>query len=173
MNQVNDMEARLWNYIDGFAQPDEKSVIEKLIAEQDQWRQKYRELIEIHQVLEQSELEQPSMRFTRNVMEEIAKYHIAPATKQYINRKIIWGISAFFLVLIVGFFIYGFNQINWAEGADPNQSFGIDFNKVDYSKMFSNTFVNLFMMLNVVLGLMLFDRYLENRKKTFKTKFDH
>ena len=74
------------------------------------------------------------------------------------------------VLLIVGFIVYGFNQINWSEGADPNRSFGIDFNKVDYSKMFSNSFVNLFMMLNVVLGLMLFDRYLENRKKLFREK---
>src|SRR3954463_15828073 len=156
MQQVNDMEARLWNYIDGFANQEEKSVIGKLIEEQELWRQKYNELMEVHQVLQQSELEQPSMRFTRNVMEEIAKYHISPATKQYINRKVIWGITGFFILLIVGFIVYGLNQINWSEGADPNRSFGIDFNKVDYSKMFSNTFVNLFMMLNVVLGLMLF-----------------
>jgi hypothetical protein len=168
MDQVNDMEARLWNYIDGFANQEEKSIIGKLIAEQESWSRKYRELMEVHQVLQQSELEQPSMRFTRNVMEEIAKYHIAPATKQYINRKVIWGITGFFVILIVGFIVYGFNQINWSEGADPNQTLGIDFNKVDYSKMFSNTFVNLFMMLNVVLGLMLFDRYLENRKKLFR-----
>jgi len=33
--------------------------------------------------------------------------------------------------------------------------------------MFNNTFVNVFMMLNVILGLMLFDRYLSNKKKSF------
>jgi regulatory protein YycI of two-component signal transduction system YycFG len=31
--------------------------------------------------------------------------------------------------------------------------------------MFNNTFVNVFMMLNVVLGLMLLDRYLDRKKK--------
>jgi len=36
---------------------------------------------------------------------------------------------------------------------------------VDYGRMFNNTFVNAFMMLNVVLGLMLFDRYLNSRRK--------
>jgi hypothetical protein len=172
MNQASEMETRLWEYIDGISQADEKSVIEKLIAEQETWRKKYSELLEIHQLLAQTELEQPSMRFTRNVMEEIAKHHIAPATKQYINKKIIWGIASFFILLVIGFLLYGFNQINWAEGADPNSNFGINFEKVNYSKMFSNTFVNLFMMLNVVLGLMLFDRYLENRKRMFKKNLE-
>jgi len=33
--------------------------------------------------------------------------------------------------------------------------------------MFNNTFVNAFMMLNIVLGLMLLDRYLDRKKKEF------
>jgi hypothetical protein len=35
----------------------------------------------------------------------------------------------------------------------------------DYSRMFNNTFVNAFMMINVILGLFLFDRFLDNKKK--------
>ncbi len=41
----------------------------------------------------------------------------------------------------------------------------IDLSKVDYGKFFNNTFVNVFMMMNVVLGLMLLDRYLAAKKK--------
>jgi hypothetical protein len=36
-----------------------------------EWKNKYHELIEIHQVLNAAELEQPSMRFTKNVMEKL------------------------------------------------------------------------------------------------------
>jgi hypothetical protein len=38
---------------------------------------------------------------------------------------------------------------------------------VDYSGFFNNSFVNIFMMLNVVLGLMLLDRYLNMKRKAF------
>jgi hypothetical protein len=34
--------------------------------------------------------------------------------------------------------------------------------------MFNNTFVNAFMMANVLLGLMLLDRYLSNKRKQFQ-----
>jgi hypothetical protein len=39
---------------------------------------------------------------------------------------------------------------------------------VDYSRMFNNSFVNLFMMANVVLGLMLLDRYLHMKRKKLR-----
>ena len=106
-------------------------------------------------------------------MEEIAKLHIAPATKTYINKKIIWGLSFFFITLIVGFLIYGFGQIDWQgkEGTISTKFNKVD-TKVDFSKFFSNTWVNVFMMINVVLGLFLLDNYFTNKRKEFRKKPD-
>src|ERR1700730_6302252 len=101
------VEARLWNYIDGIASAEEKSAIEQLLQSNLEWQRKYRELLDVHQLLHAIELEEPSLRFTRNVMEEIAKHQIAPATKSYINKKIIYGIGGFFVTMIIGFIIYG------------------------------------------------------------------
>lgn len=162
MAQNEDMELKLWDYIDGISE--EPSVIEKLIAENAEWKAKYAELLEVHQLVQATELEEPSLRFTRNVMEEISRLQIAPATKTYINARIIWGIAAFFITVIVGFLVYGLSQIDWTAGS-TRSPIGVDFSSVDYSKMFNNTFVNLFMMINVILGLMLLDRYLNWKKK--------
>src|SRR5215213_8350997 len=96
-------------------------------------------------------------------MEEISKFHIAPAAKSYINKKVIWGIAAFFITLIVGFLVYAVAQVNWSEGTSDN-IIGIDFTKVDYSKMFNNNLLNGFMMLNVVFGLVILDRYLASKR---------
>jgi len=41
-------------------------------------------------------------------------------------------------------------------------------NKLDFSKFFSNTWVNVFMMINVVLGLFLLDNFLSNKRKDFR-----
>ncbi len=157
-----EMEARIWAYIDGLSE--EENFIEQLIRENTAWRAKYHELLELNQLLQATELEQPSMRFTKNVMEEITKVHIAPATKEYINKNIIRGIAAFFITVIVAFLVYGFSQVDWTAG-NSESPVGIDFSQVDYSKMFNNTFVNIFMMANVILGLMLLDRYLSSKKK--------
>ena len=163
MEQNEEMELRLWAYIDGISE--EASVIGRLIAGNADWKAKYAELLEVHQMVQSIDLEEPSLRFTRNVMEEISRLQIAPATKRYINTKIIWGIAAFFITVIVGFLVYGFSQIDWSAGNSNGSAIGVDLTSVDFSKMFNNTFVNLFMMLNVILGLMLLDRYLNWKKK--------
>lgn len=165
MNTQHSPEERLWDYIDGNSSPQEKTVIEQLLENDAEWKAKYSELLEVQQLLNSSELEAPSMRFTKNVMEEIAKLHIAPATKTYINKKIIWGIGIFFITLLVGFLVYGFGQIDWTVQSDTKLP--VDFGKVDYSKIFSNTFVNIFMMINVILGLFLLDRFLASKRKKF------
>jgi len=166
MNTQHNMEERLWNFIDGTAPGNEKTVIEKLIASDDDWRAKYQELLQVNEVLRSSELEAPSLRFTKNVMEEIAKLQIAPATKTYINKKIIWGISFFFIAMLTGFLVYGFGQMDLGGGEESTIS--KNFSKFDISKFFSNTWVNVFMMINVVLGLVLLDHYLGNKRKAFR-----
>ena len=86
----------MWDYIDGNCNEKEKSFIEQLIETNPEWKAKYQELLEVHQLMQTSlELDEPSLRFRQNVMEEIAKYQIAPATKSYINKNIIRGIGAF------------------------------------------------------------------------------
>ena len=168
MDNQNDIEVRLWEYIDGLSSNEEKTVIEKLVSENAEWKAKYHELLEVHQSLNLVELEEPSLRFTKNVMEEIAKYQIAPATKTYINSKVIWGIGIFFLTMIVGFLVYGIGQIDWTTAGDSKSTLGVDLTKIDYSQMFNSNLMNGVMMLNVVLGLFLLDRYLSNKNKSLK-----
>ena len=165
MNMKQNPEERLWDYIDGLASPQEKTVMDQLLESDAEWKAKYHELLEVQQLLQSSELEAPSMRFTKNVMEEIAKLQIAPAAKNYINKRVIWGIGAFFITLIVGFLVYGFAQVDWM--AQGDSKLPVDFNKVDLSKMFNNDWVNAFMMINVILGLFLLDRFLANKRKKF------
>ena len=166
MNTQQNIEERLWDYIDGTSSVNEKSAIVKLLETNLEWKAKYHELLEVHQLMQSTELESPSMRFGKNVMEEIAKLHIAPATKTYINKKIIWGIGFFFIALIVGFLVYGFGQIDWNVKGDTKLP--VDLSKIDYSRIFSNTYVNIFMMINVVLGLFLLDNYLSSKRKEFR-----
>lgn len=161
------IEERLWNYIDGTAAADEKSMIEKLLENDAEWKAKYNELFQVNEMLKSSELEAPSLRFSKNVMEEIAKLHIAPATRTYINNKIIWGIGFFFIALIVGFLIYGFGQINFISSGEES-ALTKNLNKIDFSKFFSNTWVNAFMMINIILGLILLDNYFSNKRKEFR-----
>jgi hypothetical protein len=166
MDNQQHIEERLWDYIDGTTSKEERSVIEKLIAENTSWKSKYKELLDMQQWLKSAELDMPSMRFTKNVMEEIARLHIAPATKSYINKKIIWGILFFFITMIVGFLVYGFAQMQWNLGDDNNIVKNV--NKLDFSRVFSNNYVNVLLMVNIIVGLFLLDNYLAKRRKEFR-----
>lgn len=164
MNRQLNMEERLWEYIDGACPAEDRLFIEQLIADNQEWRTKYQELLQLQDLMAHHlELDDPSMRFTQNIMEAISKEHIAPAAKTYINKRIIWGVAGFFMVSIVGLLIVGIAQVNWSADSTDSSLINlnkIDFNKIDVSKFFNSTSSSIFMMINVVLGLMLLDMYL-------------
>lgn len=165
--EILEMEARLWAYIDGHTLPAEAAAVEQLIQTQQIWREKYQSLIQLHQDIgSHLELEEPSMRFTQNVMEEIARQHIAPATRAYINNKIIYGIAGFFITTIVGFVVFALSRVNWT--APDQSSTGIDWKALNISSFTNSGFLTIFMLVNIVLGLMLLDRYLSQQKKRWK-----
>lgn len=169
MSTHQNMETRLWEYIDGIAEGHEKDAIQELIDTNIEWRRKYEDLLSFNAALQQDlELEHPSLRFTKNVMEEITRHHIAPAAKTYIDKKIIYGIAAFFFTIIIGSIIYAIGQVDWSVAGGSEGAFSYDFSKVDFSKAYNNQFVNAFIIINVVMGLMLLDRYLSQQKKQWQ-----
>ncbi len=162
-----EMEKLIWEYIDGHCSPDQKAVIAQHLSDDPVWQRKYAELVAIHELLRKEELEMPSLRFTKNVMEEIAQYQVAPATKNYINKNVIRGIAAFFLIMIGGLFIYFIGQIHWNGSSTSNiiPAYSLDANRLNWSKILNNTYVNIFIGINVILGLILVDKYLQGKKR--------
>jgi hypothetical protein len=164
------IEEQLWSYIDGSANASEKLFVEKMLATDDVWKAKYKEQLELHHLLlHETELEQPSMRFTKNVMDGIAGMEPKAATRTYINKYIIRSIAAFFIITIGGLLIYSLAQVNWS--ASSGSSNIISFNtpelkipQVDFSKLFSNRVLNIVLMTSIVLGLMVFDGILRRKK---------
>lgn len=168
MHEQQHIDDRLWDYIDGTCNEEEKTFVEELIATQQEWREKYHALLDAHQLMLQSiDLDEPSMRFTQNVMEAITHQQIAPAAKTYIDKKVIRGIGLFFGIMLAGFLLYGIAQINWSAGPGATGSWldKISSPKIEWRVFFNNTYANIFMMVNVVLGLMLLDMYLGRKKK--------
>lgn len=163
------MEERLWDFIDGLSSPEERSAVEELIAVNIEWQQQYRELLEIHQAMNSHELEEPSMRFTKNVMEEITRHQVAPATKNYINKNIIRSIGAFFLVMIGSLLVYCLSQFKWKAGPPsnltPQYTFNLDIEKFNIGKIFNSSYANILILVTVVIGLVFLDVYLQRRKQ--------
>lgn len=173
MSKQQNIEELLWEYIDGTCSAEDRLFIDELIATNQEWKTKYKELLDLQNLLShQLELDEPSMRFTQNIMEAISKHHIAPAAKTYINKKIVWGIAGFFICSIIGLLIAGLAQMDWS-AASGTSSTQIDFSKlnnVNFGGFFNNTFTTVFMMINVVLGLVVLDMYLNRKKQAYRNK---
>jgi len=167
MDHPEQIQERLWNYIDGLGTAAERSAVENLISSQPAWQEAYEQLLELHQWLGTQTLEAPSMRFSKNVMEQIATCQVAPATRSYLNKRIIWGLGGFYVVVILGLVLFSLTQVNWtaAKGID-GYGIGQFTKKLDWSKYFSSSYVHVFMMLVVVVGLVLLDTILRLRTKS-------
>lgn len=172
MSKQQNIEERLWEYIDGICSAEDRLFIDELIATNQEWKTKYQELLELQNLLSHElQLDEPSMRFTQNIMEAISKHHIAPAAKSYINKRIVWGIAGFFICSIIGLLIAGMAQVNWSAAATSSTQINFSkFNNVNFSGFFNNTYTTIFMMINVVLGLVVLDMYLNRKKQAYRNK---
>ena len=168
MNRI-EIEETLWSYIDGLSTEAEKAEIHVLLKTDPLWKDAYQELKSVQQLLNTSELEEPSMRFTRNVMEEIARLHIAPATRTYINKNIVYGLGIFFAVMIAGLLVFT-GVLIWSTPAGSAASFDVGMSKVEWSRLFDSTYLKIFLMMNTVLVLMLLDKYLSGKKQAATSK---
>ncbi len=86
------MEERIWAYMDGLLDGKEKAAVEKLLITDPAWKRCHDSLRDLDRTLHSVSLEEPSMRFTKNVMDQITSLQVAPATRTYVNKRIIYGI---------------------------------------------------------------------------------
>jgi hypothetical protein len=162
---MNNIEETLWNYIDGNCTPDEEGAISKLIASDEAYRLKYQELLSLNKEFETIELEEPSMAFTYNVIEAIRTEQAQVPLKAAINKRIILGITLFFVISLTGFLIYALSSMDWSGQGMPDLAtkVPVNFKVPDVSSHISKPLVEGFMFFDVVLALFLFDTYLRRK----------
>lgn len=110
---------------------------------------------QLNRLLEGMELEQPSMSFSRNVMDQV-KLEIKPvALKTQVDTRIIYGIAAVFLCSIAGVLAYVL----------MNTDFSYSLPKIDVNldgvvrTTLTSGFLKAFLFTDAVIALILFDRY--------------
>lgn len=166
------METRLWAYIDGLSNEQERSFVAKLIQENQEWNNKYHELLDVHQLIQQNmELDEPSMRFTQNVMDVIASEQIAPAASSYIKKSVIRSIAAFFLISIGALLVYTLAKLDWAAAGKSVSTTQLP--NMDVSKFMSPVLFNSMAIVTVVLALALIDTAIRRKQKRNRKMTHH
>ncbi|MET0300686.1 MAG: hypothetical protein ABW036_13020 [Flavitalea sp.] len=159
------IESKLWDLIDGTLPADEVSFVENLVKTNQEWKEKYAELLQIHSMMNDNfELDEPSMSFTRNVMEEIGRLNVTPAARKYLDARVIRGIGGFFVLSIIGLIIFAFSKTTLST-TGQGSALAEKLDSVNYSQFMNSTYMNIFLMINTVLGLVLLDFYLGTKKK--------
>ena len=102
---MKSIEERLWDYIDETCSTDERAVIEGLIAKNDEWNEKHRELTAFNNEINAIETDEPPMGFAFKVMEQIRAEEARTPLKTSVNKYLIKGIAAFFIVTITAILV--------------------------------------------------------------------
>jgi hypothetical protein len=163
---MNNIEETLWNYIDGNCIAGEQKAIGELIAQDETYRIKYLELLKLNKEFSAIELDEPAMAFTYNVMEAIRTEHAQKPLKASINKRIIMGISTFFVLTILSLLAYMLASVDWAAGnASVNIPSVLKMPKMpDITSYITKPVLMGLLFSGVVLCLYLFDSYLHSKK---------
>lgn len=115
---------------------------------------------ELTRLLKGMEMEDPSMSFTRNVMEQIKLEKQPVALKTRVDNRIIYGIAAIFGAFIAGVFIYAI--------ANSTVTYELPKVKIDLTGAVDKTltpgFLTAFLFIDVVIALIYFDSILRRKK---------
>ena len=161
---MNNMEDRLWDYIDGTCLPDELMAIDALLKTDPLVKARYDELSGLHRQLQSMELDEPSMGFKNRVMEQVLVSPHPSTLKTKVDSRIISIIAGFFVLTIGGILAYMLSEINWQSNYDLGLP-EVTMPTVNWSLLASPSFILFFLSLNVILGLALLDKMLSARRK--------
>ena len=158
---MNTIEEQLWNYIDGNCTPEEQAEITVKLTVDHHYYTTYQELLKVNDELNKLDFEEPSMSFTRNVMEKVNLELKPVALKTKVDNRIIYSIGGFFTLVLVSIFVYAL--------ATSNFDYKLDLPKMSYSfepgKYINHTSLQIFLLFDVVLALIYLDGVLRKRNE--------
>ncbi|UKT63485.1 anti-sigma factor family protein [Pedobacter mucosus] len=160
---MNTIEEQLWDYIDGNLSETEAGVIEAEILNNVEFKAKYEELSKLNLAFQKLDLDEPSMSFTRNIMENIALLPAPVAMKTKVDTRIIYSIGGFFilsLLALFGYTVYDAN-LSWSS-FNVAQKFTLE---IDH--LITPLTTNVFLFMDLILCLVLMD-YVLRKKVTHK-----
>ena len=165
MQTNEDIELQVWEYIDGTCSLQNQERIALLIAHNEEWKSTYHSLMLLQEGINTNlELAEPSVRFSKNVMESISILQPLQPAKTYINKSVIRGIAAVFILTIATTLIYAVAAINWSTPANIVELPVLKFNMGSVQDLMNPLLLNLLIGGTVILGLVFLDSALRARR---------
>lgn len=155
-------EEKIWNFLDGTASSVEREEIANLVVQDPATNALLEKLAAVHKLMQATELDAPSMSFTRNVLEAIAMEPAPVKLSTRVDKRIIYAVGAFFGLAILAVFIAAL-----LTAGDKTVETGVDLTAikfdVDISKYLTSTTRNIFLLINLCIALVYFDAVLRRK----------
>lgn len=159
---MKEIEEKLWDYIDGSCSAEEQTTIRLLIDTDPAYKLKHDELLQLNSEFFAMELDEPPMAFNYRVMEAIRSEKAQQPLKAAINKRIVWGIGAFFLISILVIVVLAVDSVNWSSlNGSAYHLPGIEIPQL--KNYFGAPVIKAFVFLDIVLSLFLLDNYLRRK----------
>lgn len=167
MSKQPHLQELLQDYVDGLCNPQQQSEIKQLIDTEPEWQLAYEQLLELNELLRAPEMQlEPSMRFSKNVLEAIKDEKIAKRATAYINPMLVYGIMGMLCFSLVTILLWGL--LNFS----PDHSdFTIklpELASMNFEIFQNRLLIQGFAGLNIILALVIIEKWLKTTKQ--KTK---
>lgn len=159
---MNIMEQRIWDYLDGTCTEQDRILTGFLIETNPAYRSLYEECKSFDMDISSLELDEPSMGFDRNVMDRIQMEPVPGSIKSLIDNRIIYGITAFFLLTISVLLGILFYQMDWSQPVNFDLP-EFQMKVIDTSEYTNSTLINIFLFADIIIAMYLFDGFLRKR----------
>lgn len=162
MEDTTNLEERIWQWLDGTCTAMEAEKIQLLVQTHPSWKKSLDEIVALKNLVsEPTALLQPSLRFTKNVMEQISL--LPTISKNYLNHRLINGIALLFGLLILGIIGYAISIINWNN--DPSAAQlpsmkGLSIPIFTLNTLDEQAIVNVALCIVLCLFMLFIDRFL-------------
>lgn len=150
------IEEQVWDYIDGNGDAAYRLETEKKIAAEPAYSSVYKELMALQQQLLEISLDEPSMSFSRNVMERLSHEAAPVSLKTKTDNRIILAIASFFILAIAAIFIYAISK---SHVSAPKIHLTIDM-----ERYLTPTLIKIFLFIDIVIGFLYVDRLLHKKR---------
>ena len=160
---MKELEEKMWNYFDGSLSEEQKRSVQELIATNAEAKKLFESVEMLHSTLKVEELDEPSLSFTRNVMNDIAMLPIPTPLKTRIDKRIIGGIGGFFLITLSLLFVFALIALFRSAAPVSLPDISVSIPSTNWSELFNSNYVLAFMCLNMLLAFIYLDRFLHRK----------
>jgi len=161
---MKSIEEQIWEYIDGELSGKEREAVAKKIADDNAYATVYVEMLELHKLMAAVELDEPSMSFTRNIMDQVNLEMAPMALKTKVDKRIIYSLTAIFLAAIVGVSWFTIAYTHFPALPLPSLSLpSFDYN-INIEEFVSPLTLQIFFFIDILLALLYLDRLYRSKK---------